>query len=354
MENTELSIIIPAYNAQSYIRRCVDSIMRQQGADRYEIIIVDDGSTDKTPKVLDSIANKYKNIHVIYQKHAGVSVARNKGIEESNGKYVTFVDADDMVGLNLSAFNEYFSKNSGLKIGELDTFTTPILDSIKPFDKQTDFDDMYFVNMLSVARQEDADVVLGGHIAIHYDTRWITRRTYDSVSVRGPNDKYELLIETQTRENANFALYSRELLDSCKMLDSRKLRFMANMDLDEDILFCMLAVLYAQRVATAPDVTYFYNRHGGTLSNISNDYVWQTKYKLAQRKKFSVLLNEIAKMPQYMIKNVFGYWTPFYIDAADIRGIKQNCHTCPNADCTNCSVVNPVLARCRQDIEKYF
>lgn len=348
MENTELSIIIPAYNAQSYIRRCVDSIMRQQDADRYEIIIVDDGSTDKTPKILDFIATKHKNIHVIHQKHAGVSVARNRGIEESHGKYVTFVDADDMVGLNLSAFNKYFSENSGLKIGELDTFTTPILDSIKPFDKQTDFDDMYFVNMLRVARQEYADVVLGGHIAIHYDTRWITRRTYDSASVRGPDAKYELLVETHARENANFALYTRE------MLDAHNLRFMTNMDLDEDILFCMLAVLYAQRVATAPNVTYFYNRHGGTLSNTSNEYVWQTKYKLAQRKKFSVLLNEIAKMPQYMIKDIFGYWAPFYINAAGIRGIDHNCHTCTQNDCINCPVVNPVLARCKQDIEKHL
>ncbi len=348
MKNVELSVIVPAYNAQNYIKRCVNSIIRQQGADQHEIIIVDDGSTDKTLKILDFIATKHKNIRVIPQKHSGVSVARNKGIEESHGKYVTFVDADDMVGLNLSAFNKYFSENSGLKIGELDTFTTPILDSIKPFDKQTDFDDMYFVNMLRVARQEYADVVLGGHIAIHYDTRWITRRTYDSVSVRGSDAKYELLVETHARENANFALYTRE------MLDTHNLRFMANMDLDEDILFCMLAALYAQKVATAPNVTYFYNRHSGTLSNISNEYVWQNKYKIAQRKKFSILLNEIAKMPQYMNKNIFGYWAPFYINAAGIRGIDHNCHTCTQNDCINCPVVNPVLARCKQDIEKHL
>ena len=354
MNDKELSIIIPAYNAQQYIRRCVDSIMRQQGADRGEIIIVDDGSTDKTPKMLDFIATKYKNIRIIHQKHSGVSVARNRGIEESHGKYVTFVDADDMVGLKLSAFNEYFSKNLGVKIGELDTFFTLIPDVIKPFNKQTDFDDGYFVNMLDVARKEDADVVLGGHIAIHYKESCMTRRTYASKTVRGPDDKYPLLVETQVRENANFALYSRKLLDSCKMLDAHNLRFMANMDLDEDILFCMLAVLYAQKVVTAPDVTYFYNRHSGTLSNISNEHVWQTKYKLAQRKKFSVLLNEIAKTPQYMNKHIFGYWAPFYIDAADIRGIKHNCHLCAQSNCTNCPVVNPVLARCKKDIEKYF
>ncbi len=344
MNDKELSIIIPAYNAQQYITRCVDSIMWQKGADKCEIIIVDDGSTDKTPKMLDFIATKYKNIRIIHQKHAGVSVARNRGIEESHGKYVTFVDADDMVGLKLSAFNKYFNEYSVLKIGELDTFFTLTLDTIKP--KQSDFDDGYFVNLLRVAHNTDADVVLGGHIIINYSE--MARRTYGSETVRGPDAKYELLVETHMRENANFALYTRE------MLDAHNLRFMANMDLDEDILFCMLAVLYSQKVATAPDVTYFYNRHSETLSNISNEYVWQTKYKLAQRKKFSVLLNEIAQMPQYMTKGVFGYWAPFYIDAANIRGINQNCHTCTKADCTDCSVVNPVLARCKQDVEKYF
>ncbi|MBO7644968.1 MAG: glycosyltransferase family 2 protein [Alphaproteobacteria bacterium] len=69
MQNTELSIIIPAYNAQDYIVRCVESIMRQRGADRHEIIIVDDGSTDNTPKTLDAIAEIYKNIRVIHQKN---------------------------------------------------------------------------------------------------------------------------------------------------------------------------------------------------------------------------------------------------------------------------------------------
>ena len=344
MKNVELSVIVPAYNAQNYIKRCVNSIIRQQGADQYEIIIVDDGSTDKTPKILDSIATKHKNIRVIHQKHAGVSVARNKGIEESHGKYVTFVDADDMVGLNLSAFNEYFNENSVLKIGELDTFFTLTLGTIKP--KQTDFDDGYFVNMLRVAYDTDADVVLGGQIIINYSE--MTRRTYASETVRGPDAKYELLVETHARENTNFALYTRE------MLDTHNLRFMANMDLDEDILFCMLAALYAQKVATAPNVTYFYNRHSGTLSNISNEYVWQNKYKIAQRKKFSILLNEIAKMPQYMNKNIFGYWAPFYIDAAGIRGIDHNCHTCTQNDCINCPVANPVLARCKQDIEKHL
>ena len=69
MQSTELSIIVPAYNAQDYIVRCVDSIIRQRGADQHEIIIVDDGSTDDTPKTLDAMREEFKNN---IEKHLGI------------------------------------------------------------------------------------------------------------------------------------------------------------------------------------------------------------------------------------------------------------------------------------------
>lgn len=90
-----LSIIIPAYNAEKTISKCLDSILAQENCD-YEIIIVNDLSTDETPKILEEYKNNYKNIKVIDKKiKTSISDVRNYGLSQATGNYVTFVDADD-------------------------------------------------------------------------------------------------------------------------------------------------------------------------------------------------------------------------------------------------------------------
>ena len=293
MKGTELSIMIPVYNGQDYIVRCVDSIMRQQGADQYEIIVVDDGSTDDTPKISDAVASTYKNIRVIHQKNSGVSVARNNGIAASHGKYITFVDADDMVGLKESAFDKYFASPSGVStIGNMNITTA---NNVLPLMTNAHFDNGYFVNMLRTAKDTNAEVVLGGKITVNRSEIYMRRHVYENDFLYdiAPDHKDILLRQTDRRENANFALYNR------KMLDKHNLRFMANMKLDEDMLFCMLAVLYAEHVATVKDVTYFYHRHSDTLSNIRDVQQSTRKYQIANIQRFSVLMNELAGRPGY-------------------------------------------------------
>lgn len=92
----ELSIIIPLYNAEYYIQECLDSIVHSSLTD-YEIIVVNDGSTDSSVKVLTPYLSKFPSIRLINQKNSGVSIARNKGLQEARGKYVTFIDADDYI-----------------------------------------------------------------------------------------------------------------------------------------------------------------------------------------------------------------------------------------------------------------
>ena len=88
-----LSIIIPVYNVSLLISRCLDSIFHQSTQYSYEVILVDDGSTDNSVEIIKT--RKEKNIILFQQKNAGPSVARNKGVELAHGKYVTFIDADD-------------------------------------------------------------------------------------------------------------------------------------------------------------------------------------------------------------------------------------------------------------------
>jgi glycosyltransferase involved in cell wall biosynthesis len=88
-----VSVIVPVYNAEKYISRCLDSIISQKGV--AEIIVVNDGSTDGTYKIIESYAKKYSKIKIVNQKNQGVSVARNTGIENAKSEYITFVDSDD-------------------------------------------------------------------------------------------------------------------------------------------------------------------------------------------------------------------------------------------------------------------
>ena len=91
-----VSIIIPAYNVGKYIEECILSIMHQTYTN-IEIIVVDDGSPDETPAIIDRIAAQDKRIIPIHQQNAGVSAARNAGIEASKGEYLVFVDGDDYI-----------------------------------------------------------------------------------------------------------------------------------------------------------------------------------------------------------------------------------------------------------------
>lgn len=93
------SVIIPAYNCEETIENTVDSIA-ESGIIDYEILIIDDGSTDKTGSICDSLSQKMPSVRCIHQINAGVSAARNCGIENSQGEYILFFDADDSLDSN--------------------------------------------------------------------------------------------------------------------------------------------------------------------------------------------------------------------------------------------------------------
>lgn len=91
-----LSIIIPAFNVGRYIGKCLNSIYSQDILEtEYEIVVVDDGSTDNTVEVAQQIGSLHSNLKVINKSNGGVGSARNAGLEASSGVFVLFVDADD-------------------------------------------------------------------------------------------------------------------------------------------------------------------------------------------------------------------------------------------------------------------
>ena len=112
------SIVVPVYNAQRYLIPCLDSLVSQSHTD-YEVILVNDGSSDNSPQILDRYAQMHPNkIKVIHKENGGVSSARNCGIARASGEYLLFVDADDYIHPDtLYMLQEEISKNDPDVIG---------------------------------------------------------------------------------------------------------------------------------------------------------------------------------------------------------------------------------------------
>ncbi len=96
MEKIKVSVVIPVYNSENTIKKCVESVLRQT-LHEIEVICVNDGSTDGTADILNELAECDDRIHVLHQNNAGVSTARNNGLFRAKGEYVAFIDSDDYV-----------------------------------------------------------------------------------------------------------------------------------------------------------------------------------------------------------------------------------------------------------------
>lgn len=106
--STIISIIIPVYKVEKYLARCVDSVLSQTFSD-FELILVDDGSPDKSPELCDEYAKKDSRVKVIHKKNGGLSSARNAGLEVCKGEYIFFIDSDDWLSDD-EVFSDFIKK----------------------------------------------------------------------------------------------------------------------------------------------------------------------------------------------------------------------------------------------------
>ena len=95
-EVVRVSVIVPIYNMESYIQQCLDSLIAQTYQD-FELIIVDDGSTDQSGEICERYQSKFQNVNIIHKKNEGLIIARIEGLRKAKGKYIAFVDADDWI-----------------------------------------------------------------------------------------------------------------------------------------------------------------------------------------------------------------------------------------------------------------
>lgn len=113
MKNIDLSIIIPVYNVQNYLQKCINSIINQKTTYKYEIILIDDGSEDESGTICDEFSQKYCFVKTIHKTNGGVSSARNLGLKNSHGKYIMFIDSDDaLIGNVIDNMLSILEKNN--------------------------------------------------------------------------------------------------------------------------------------------------------------------------------------------------------------------------------------------------
>lgn len=209
----KVSIIVPVYNVEKYLRKCLDSLINQT-LKEIEIICVNDGSKDNSPKILEEYAKKDNRIIVINQENAGLSVARNSGIDIAKGEYIGFVDSDDWVDLDF-------------------------------------FEKLYYS-----ATSNDTDIAVGGIIRVtgikkkkflNFEKETITDNT---------NLKFELC-DVPEKSYVWNKIYKTEKLKGIGLEFEKGIFY-------EDCIFTPQALFYLGKIVTVPNIYYYYLRRGNS------------------------------------------------------------------------------------------
>ena len=218
---TKLSVIVPVYNVEKYIRPCIESIFRQ-GLDEndFEVIIVNDGSTDRSMEMIEETISQHNNIIIINQKNQGISVARNSGIATAKGDYILMPDSDDLL----------------------------IENSLKP--------------LLEKALETKADLVVADYLKM-------SDEEIDSLSTIPQKD---FVFQEKTGEEPflevlnPYYCYVWRILYRKEFLTSRNISFVPHLKY-EDILFAHESYLKARCCIKTNILLYIYRRWYGSLTN---------------------------------------------------------------------------------------
>ena len=233
----KISVIIPVYNVEKYLRQCLDSVINQTLKD-IEIICVNDGSTDGSLNILQEYANKDKRIKVISQENKGLSGARNVGIKSAKGEYIGFIDSDDWI------------------------------------------DKTFYENLYKAGKSNKADIVAGNIIK---EKGTCSRRiTNYHIPYRSNNvdEKFRLLKIPKFNYVWN-KIYNREQLIKSNILFEENIKY-------EDVEFTHKVAFYLNRVVIQPKSNYHYriNQNGICQNSSSSSY----DYKNAFNKSLQFIL----------------------------------------------------------------
>lgn len=263
VSNVTFSIIVPVYNSELYLEKCLDSLLLQSYQD-FEVILVDDGSIDKSGAICDEYASKDVRIFVFHEKNGGVSSARNKGLSVARGKYISFVDSDDWVTPDyLSVFAEARSR----------------------FDY-----DLVYMEMLPVEeRGESTDFCLK-NVAAETKNELIDVLSFLLLDFKGFGFTW----------NKSF---KRDIIKQHHLL------FDLNYSMGEDRLFTLDYCCCIQSVKLFPRQTYYYRMNESSLSHqkIDFDFCFRMALDKCRKVKSLGVISDINMFEplrkQYMVKS---------------------------------------------------
>lgn len=265
------SLILPVYNAEKYVKRCVNSLLRQEYTD-YEIILVDDGSTDSSGSICDKLADKNNNIFAYHKENGGLSDARNYGMDRAKGNYILFIDSDDWVDEKL-----LISLHNHLNKSNVDILKFGFQKMQEGNYKNTFFS--YF-NIGVYDRRQIEETILPYTI--------------------GPKRLFCY------EQNACKSVWSH--VYSLNFLRENNIRFVSEREiLNEDYLFNLHTLLYAKSLEVTHYILYYYDYREGSLSKryITNEF----ERKLKLHREYKLLLERNGLFERYE--------TPYYSECVD-------------------------------------
>lgn len=231
-----LSIIVPVYNVEKYLCRCVDSLLDQGDFKNYEIILVDDGSTDNSVNICDSYAENFDLVKVIHKVNGGLSSARNAGIKSASGEYVMFVDSDDFIKtdilkdlidkiscdeLQVLSYNfSYIYDDGAVKINNcLSPIQNSVVTGVEYLTQNLSANLMLMTawkNIYSLSLIKDMPFREG---YVHEDEEWTPRVFYSAKRVEFINEVvYGYTIRNSSISHNNNVKAAKDLISNCRLL----------------------------------------------------------------------------------------------------------------------------------------
>lgn len=244
MNNPLFSIIVPVYNVECYIATCIESILCQTMVD-FELLLVDDGSTDNSSNICEEYARKDNRIKVLHQDNRGVSCARNLGLEKTEGKYICFIDADDWVEPNY-----------------LDVISKQIADY-----------DILFIGFY-----------------FEYEDGSSVQVSIGNLEARQVKSKEECMVRLKSNVTGyNIFGYTWNKVFKANVIKENKITFMNSVKFGEDELFTLVCCLCAHSLKVISTPVYHYRQREGSL-------IHQKDTLLSVESKYQELLRLIPFM----------------------------------------------------------